>query len=171
MRTLSRIETYKTTPEKVFQCLDDLGVTGMHMTTSSMPMMGGKMNLKFITSYQTGPGSKYRWTGNVLWMKMDFTVEVIKWIQGKKRLGKQSVAPKSLSIPGIEWIWLLTQSLVVPKRSFQSAMKGLIAFFTRYFRSCLPTGIVDGALSRCWAMQKHPRANNKNKRYIGVVTP
>jgi hypothetical protein len=32
MKTLSRTETYNSTPEKVFLCLDDLGVTGMHMT-------------------------------------------------------------------------------------------------------------------------------------------
>jgi len=32
MKTLSRIETYNSTPEKVFQCLDDVGVTGMHKT-------------------------------------------------------------------------------------------------------------------------------------------
>jgi len=85
MKTLNRIETYNATPEKVFQCLDDLGVTGMHMTKSSMPMMGGNLNLEFITSHQTGLGSRYRWTGNVMWMKMDFTVEVTKWTQGKEK--------------------------------------------------------------------------------------
>ena len=85
MKTLSRIEMYKSTAEKVFQCLDNLGVTGMHMTKSSMPMMGGKLNLEFITPHHEGVGSKYRWTGNIMWMKMDFTVEVTKWIQAKEK--------------------------------------------------------------------------------------
>lgn len=94
MKTLSRIETFKSTPEKVFQCLDDLGVMGMHMTKSSMPMMGGKLNLEFITPHHTGLGSKYRWTGNVMWMAMDFTVEVTKWIQGKEKTWKTIGDPK-----------------------------------------------------------------------------
>src|SRR6187401_555817 len=98
MKKLSRIRDTKQLLKKYFNAW----MTSVVLTTSSMPMMGGKMNLKFITSYQTGPGSKYRWTGNVLWMKMDFTVEVIKWIQGKKRLGKQSATPKPLSFRGIE---------------------------------------------------------------------
>jgi hypothetical protein len=54
--------------------LDDLGVTGMHMTKSSVPMMGGKMNLEFLSSHKTELNTKYRWTGNVLWMQLDFTV-------------------------------------------------------------------------------------------------
>ena len=85
MKTLSRTEAYQSTPEKVFQCLDDLGITGMHMTKSSTPMMGGKLNLEFLTPHHTGLGSKYRWTGNVMWMKMNFTVEVTNWIQGKEK--------------------------------------------------------------------------------------
>ncbi len=38
--------------------IDDLGVTGMHMTKSSM-MMGSKLNLEYLTENHTGPGSKY----------------------------------------------------------------------------------------------------------------
>lgn len=94
MKTLSRTETYNSTPEKVFQSLDDLGVTGMHMTESSMPMMGGKLNLEFITPHHTGLGSKYRWTGNVMWMDMDFTVEVTKWISGKEKTWETIGDPK-----------------------------------------------------------------------------
>lgn len=91
MKTLSRIETFKSTPEKVFQCLDDLGVIGMHMTKSSM---GGRLNLEFITSHKTGLGSKYGWTGNVMSMVMDFTVEVTKWIQGKEKTWETIGDPK-----------------------------------------------------------------------------
>ncbi len=76
MKTLKRIKTYQTNPEVVFQRIDDLGVTGMHMTKSSMPMMGGKLNLNFLTPNHTGLGSKYKWTGKIVGMTMDFTVEV-----------------------------------------------------------------------------------------------
>src|SRR5438045_9497873 len=86
MKTLEKKETYYAKPESVFSYLDDLGVTGMHMTKSSMPMMGGKLDLEFITTQHTGLGSKYHWTGSVVGMIMDFTVEVTKWIQGKEKV-------------------------------------------------------------------------------------
>ena len=96
MKTLKRTETYRATPEEVFQCIDDLGVTGMHMTESSMPMMGGKLDLNFLTSNHTGIGSKYRWTGKVVGMTMDFTVEVTKWIKGKEKIWETIGVPKMI---------------------------------------------------------------------------
>jgi len=79
MKTLERTQTYYASAKDVFSSIDNLGVTGMHMTQSS-PMMGGsKLNLEFLTANHTGVGSKYRWTGKMMWMPMDFTVEVIKW--------------------------------------------------------------------------------------------
>lgn len=66
----------------------------MHMTKSSMPMMGGKLNLEFITRHHTGLGSKYRWTGKVMWMEMDFTVEVTKWLDGKEKTWETIGHPK-----------------------------------------------------------------------------
>jgi hypothetical protein len=96
MKTLKRVETYKATPEKVFQTLDDLGVTGMHMTKSSMPMMGSRLNLNFLTANHTGLGSKYRWTGKVMGMIMDFTVEVTKWMEGKEKTWETIGDPKMI---------------------------------------------------------------------------
>jgi len=81
MKTIKRIKTYNAPAEKVFSYLDDLGVTGMHMTQSSAMMMGSKLHLGFLTDHHTGMGSKYRWTGTMMGMKMDFTVEVTKWIK------------------------------------------------------------------------------------------
>ena len=54
MKTIERTKHYTASPEEVFDLIDDLGVTGMHMTQSSMPMMGGKMNLQFLTPHKTG---------------------------------------------------------------------------------------------------------------------
>jgi hypothetical protein len=86
MKTLSRTETFKATPELVFKTIDDLGVTGMHMTNSSMMMMGSKLKLEFLTTNKTGVGSRYRWTGKMIGLMMDFTVEVTKWINGVEKV-------------------------------------------------------------------------------------
>lgn len=86
MKTLIRTTTYPFPPDLVFQCLDNLGVAGMHMTQSSMMMMGSKLDLKFLTENHTGLGTKYRWTGRMMGLKMDFTVEVTKWIPGEEKV-------------------------------------------------------------------------------------
>lgn len=85
MKTIENIKTYTASPQEVFDCLDDLSITGMHMTRSSMPMMGGQMNVAFLSPNKTGLNTKYRWTGKVLWMMLDFTVLVTEWIRGKKK--------------------------------------------------------------------------------------
>ena len=56
------------------------------MTQSSTMMMGSKLKLEFLTANHTGPGSKYRWTGKMMGMVMDFTVEVIKWIPYEEKI-------------------------------------------------------------------------------------
>ena len=86
MKTIKRIETYSAPADIVFYCLDDLGVTGMHMTKSSAMMMGNKLHIEFLTKHHTGIGSKYRWTGTMMGMNMDFTVEVTKWIEGVEKV-------------------------------------------------------------------------------------
>lgn len=86
MKTITKIETYKASPWQVFKTIDDLEVTGMHMTQSSPMMMGSKLNVEFLTENHRGLGSIYRWTGKMLGMKMDFTVEVTKWIESKEKI-------------------------------------------------------------------------------------
>jgi len=86
MKTITRKEIYNAPAEKVFSYIDDLGVTGMHMTKSSAMMMGSKLQLEYLTANHTGLGSKYRWTGTMMAMKMDFTVEVTKWIEGVEKV-------------------------------------------------------------------------------------
>lgn len=97
MKTIEKIKIYNAWPNAIFDCLDDLGVTGMHMTESSMPMMGGKMDLQFLSSHKTGLGTRYRWTGKVMWWQLDFTVEVTKWIGGKEKIWK-TTGPAQLII-------------------------------------------------------------------------
>lgn len=85
MKTVTRNIHIASSPEKVFETLDNLGVTGMHMTKSSAMMMGSKLHLQYLTANHTGLGSKYRWTGTMMGMKMDFTVEVTKWVNGTEK--------------------------------------------------------------------------------------
>lgn len=59
VKTIQRTTTYPFQPDIVFQCLDNLGVTGMHMTKSSTMMMGSKLDLNFLTENHTGLGTKY----------------------------------------------------------------------------------------------------------------
>ena len=86
MKTITRTEVYSAIPEKVFHIIDDLSVTGMHMTKSSAMMMGSKLHLQYLTANHTGPGTTYRWTGTMMGMNMDFTVEVTKWIAGIEKV-------------------------------------------------------------------------------------
>ena len=109
MKSITRIETYNVTPEQVFKCIDDLGVTGMHMTQSSMMMMGSKLNLEFLTENHTGLGSKYRWTGKIMGMAMDFTVEVTKWIPPKEKIW-ETIGDTKLII----YSWYRMHLLVLP---------------------------------------------------------
>lgn len=86
MKTIAKKITINASPEKVFETLDDLGVTGMHMTQSSAMMMGSKLHLQYLTGNHKGLGSRYRWTGKMMGLKMDFTVEVTKWIRGVEKI-------------------------------------------------------------------------------------
>ena len=109
MKSITRIETYNVTPEQVFKCIDDLGVTGMHMTKSSMMMMGSKLNLKFLTEKHTGLASKYKWTGKMMGMAMDFTVEVTKWIPPKEKIW-ETIGDTKLII----YSWYRMHLLILP---------------------------------------------------------
>src|SRR5688572_12056509 len=97
MNTLSRTELYSQSSADVFTAIDDLGVTGMLMTESSMMMMRGKLKIQFLTTNNTGLGSRYRWTGKMMGFTMDFTVEVTKWIAGKEKVW-ETIGPAKLII-------------------------------------------------------------------------
>lgn len=69
MKTIKRTEMYDAPADIVFSYLDDLGVTGMHMTKPSM-MMSSKLKLAFLTNNHIGQGTKYRWTGTMMGIKL-----------------------------------------------------------------------------------------------------
>ena len=109
MKTITRTEVYNTPPQKVFSYIDDLGVTGMHMTQSSAMMMGSKLHLAYLTANHTGTGSKYCWTGTMMGMKMDFTVEVTKWEIGVEKTSETIGAAKMIIYSWYRMHLLLTK--------------------------------------------------------------
>lgn len=152
VKTISRTETYNATPERVFTTIDDLGVTGMHMTKSSMMMMGSKLHLKFLTTHHTGSGSRYRWTGTMMGLNMDFTVEVTKWIAGQEKVWETIGKPEL-----IIYSWYRMMLVVLPAESGAAAKLSIAyekpnGFFNRilaflladwYCRWCLRKMLTD----------------------------
>jgi hypothetical protein len=94
MKTLSRTEFYDASPSEVFKVIDDLGVTGSHMTESSMMMMGSKLQLEYLSPNHVGLNSKYRWRGKMMSIPMDFTVLVTQWNEGKHKVWETIGDPK-----------------------------------------------------------------------------
>jgi len=83
------------------------------MTNSSMVMMmGSKVHLSYLTKNKTGLGSIYRWTGSMMGMKMDFTVEVTKWIEGTEKVW-ETIGPTKLII----YSWYRMNLMVRPIES------------------------------------------------------
>ena len=83
MTTKSKSLLIHSTPAKVFAQMDDFSKTGMHMTESSMMMMGSKLKLQQLSTNATGVGASYRWYGKMMGMTMDFSETVTKWEQNK----------------------------------------------------------------------------------------
>jgi hypothetical protein len=106
MKTLSRKEIFPASSQQVFKTIDDLGVTGMHMTESSGMMMRSKLDLEFLTTNRTGIGSRYRWTGKMMGIPMDFTVAVTKWVEGKEKVW-ETIGPTKLII--YSWYRMILQ--------------------------------------------------------------
>lgn len=79
MKTKSKSIIIHSTPAKVFQQMDDFSKTGMHMSESSMMMMGSKLKLEQLSTNPTGVGASYRWHGKMMGMDIDFNEAVTKW--------------------------------------------------------------------------------------------
>src|SRR5687768_413257 len=86
MKTITKSMRMQASAVAVFDAIDDLGVTGMHMTKSSGMMMGSKLHLQYLTENHTGLNSMYKWTGKMMGMNMDFTVRVTRWLKGIEKI-------------------------------------------------------------------------------------
>jgi hypothetical protein len=72
MKSVSKSITIQAASEKVFAQMDDFSKTGMHMSESSMMMMGNKLKLEQLSPNSSGLGAKYRWYGKMMGMTIDF---------------------------------------------------------------------------------------------------
>ena len=79
MKTKSKSLTISSSPQRVFDQMDDFSKTGMHMSESSMMMMGSKLQLEQLSHNAAGIGSAYLWFGKMMGMTIDFSQQVTKW--------------------------------------------------------------------------------------------
>lgn len=117
MKTVTRNIHIDSSPQNVFDTLDNLGVAGMHMTKSSAMMMGSKLKLEYLTANHTGSGTMYRWRGTMMGMQMDFTVVVTKWIEGAEKIWETIGEAKM-----IIYSWYRMQLLVKPANTGSEAL-------------------------------------------------
>lgn len=107
MKTLNKSTIINASPEKVFKHVDDIHCTGMHMSKSSMTMIGSKLNLEILSKNPTGLGATYRWYGKVMGLTMDFSEIVTKWIVNKERIWATIGSPKLIIMSGYEMSFAL----------------------------------------------------------------
>jgi hypothetical protein len=110
MKIKSKSILIRFTPEKVFAYMDNIGNTGMHMTKSSMSMMGSKLELKQLSENSTGLNSKFHCYGKMMGFKMDFTVVTTKWIKDKEKNWETTGVAKMIILA-----WYQMRLIISPK--------------------------------------------------------
>lgn len=91
---MSRVVEIDAPPSEVFAYLDDIGNIGMHMSKSSMAMMGGKITTEVISRVRSGRGTTYRLKGSVLGIPIDITETVTEWIENREKTWETVGSPK-----------------------------------------------------------------------------
>lgn len=141
MKTKSKSIFIDSTQEKVFSQLDDFSKTGMHMSESSMMMMGSKLKLEQRSQNSSGSGATYRWYGKMMGMTIDFNETVTKWdppkIKEWETIGDAKIIIMSwyrmwfeISPSGIGSLAKLSISYLPPKQIFY---KILSFFFAKWY--------------------------------------
>lgn len=144
-----KIVTINAPADSIFAFMDDVNNTGMHMTESNAPMMGSKLSLEWLTPHHTGLSSKYRWQGKVMGMKMDFTVEVTKWVQGKEKVWESMGTAKMIVISWYRMYLILTPlpdgSTKAELGIYYTKPKKLLGFFLgkSYAKWCVKSMLKD----------------------------
>ncbi len=108
MKTVKKNILIHSTPEKVFAYMDNIGNTGMHMTKSSMPMMGSKLELQQLSENATGINSKFRWYGKMMGFTMDFTVVVTRWIKDKEKVWETTGIAKMIILSWYKMLLIIS---------------------------------------------------------------
>jgi hypothetical protein len=138
MKTITKMQIFSEQPGEVFPYLDDLGVSGMHMTKSSMPLMGSKLNLVFLSENHKGFNTSYRWTGKVVGFKLDFTVLVTRWILNEEKIW-ETIGESKLII----YSWFRMHLKIKPHQDGTNAELSIT-----YEK---PKGVIGKILSLCFA--------------------
>lgn len=139
--------------EEVFAFMDDIRNTGKHMTESSGAMAGSKLKIEWLSDHKTGLGTKYRWTGKVIGMKMDFTVEVSKWIKGKEKVWGTVGDAKMIVID-----WFEMNLIIIPEKERKSKAKLSI----NYTKSNTLLGFLFGKWYSKWCVNSMLRDTKKH---------
>lgn len=139
--------------EEIFAFMDDIRNTGKHMTESSGAMAGSKLKIEWLSDHKTGLGTKYRWTGKVVGMKMDFTVEVSKWIEGKEKVWGTVGDAKMIVID-----WFEMDLTITPKGDGKSNAKLGI----NYTKHCGPWGFLFGKWYSKWCVKSMLKDTKKH---------
>src|SRR5687768_14693867 len=85
MKSKSKGVIIHSSPEIVFDYMDNLSNTGMHMMENSGMMMGSKLQLEQLSDHAKGLNAKFRWSGKMMGITMDFTTVVTEWVFGKEK--------------------------------------------------------------------------------------
>lgn len=152
MKTKSKNIFILSAPENVFSQMDDFSKTGMHMSESSMMMMGSKLKLEQTSPNATGIGATYSWYGKLMGMKIDFKETVTKWepprIKEWETIGDAKIIIMSwyrmwfeISPSANGTIVKLSISYLPPKQLFY---KNLSFFFAKWYCNwCLNNMLTD----------------------------
>ena len=103
MSKLSRSVTIEASAERVFAYVDDIRNLARHMSeSSSMPMMGSKLKLEFMTPETTDVGAVYRYSGRMMGLTIDFSETVTRYVAGREKVWHTIGEPQLLIIAGYE---------------------------------------------------------------------
>ena len=87
----------------VFSYVDDIRNLARHMSqSSSMPMMGSKLNLQISSKEATGVGATYHYSGRVLGMVIDFSETVTRYLPGQEKVWHTIGQPQLLILDSYE---------------------------------------------------------------------
>jgi hypothetical protein len=108
VKSLLKSVLISASPEAVFRYVDDIRNTGWHMTKSSMPLMGSKLELEIISKKESGRGATYHWSGKVMGFTIDFLETVTRWQPNEEKRWRTVNEPRLLIISNYE-MWFRVQ--------------------------------------------------------------
>jgi hypothetical protein len=126
MKTKSKTVVIQASADTVFSYMDKLSNTGMHMSKSSMPMLGNKLELEQLSENDTGLHAKFRWYGKIVGLTLDFTVVVTKWIKNQEKVW-ETIGKAKMIILG----WYQMGLIISPLNAGKAAKVKLSIVYTR----------------------------------------